>query len=338
MYLFLAVFAVYFCPKGFNYFIMHMKAIILKGFGGVENLVYRDIETPDIDDHEVLIRVKAIGINPVDAKVRSRKAPLAESLAEQDPLILGWDVSGEIVKVGNKVTRFKNGDAVFGMLNFVGHGRAYAEYVCASEEHLALKPQNLSHIEAAASTMAALTAWQAFDSYGKLRPTDTVLIHAASGGVGHFAVQLAKHIGAYAIATSSASNRDFVMGLGADQHIDYGSTHFEEVLADADFVLESVGGDNFQKSVQVLKPFGTIVALNSGCTMDDQRVAEAKNLHACYFMAVYSGSRDMQYIAELLAKGMLKPHVSHVFDFDEMAKAHQQIETGRTIGKIVVKL
>lgn len=315
-----------------------MKAIVLKRFGGVENLIYQDIEKPEINENEVLIKVIAISINPVDIKVRNRNAPLAEDLAHFDPLILGWDISGEVVEVGNKVTRFRIGDEVFGMINFVGHGMAYAEYVRVSAEHLAMKPQNISHTEAAASAMAALTAWQAFDHYGKLRSTDKVLIHAAAGGVGHFAVQIAKHIGAYVIATSSTSNRDFVLKLGADEHIDYQTIRFEHVLEDIDFVLESVGAENFQKSVRVLKPFGTIVALNSGHTIDDEHSAQAKNLHACYFMAVYSDSSDMQYIARLLETGILKPHISHVFDFDEIAKAHLQIETGRTVGKIVVKL
>lgn len=315
-----------------------MKAIVLEKFGDVENLFYKEIEKPKIKPNEILLRVQAISINPVDVKVRKRQAPLAEDLAENNPLILGWDVSGEVMEIGNTATKFKVGDEVFGMINFLGHGKAYAEYVAAPVEHLALKPQNITHIEAAASTMAALTAWQAFDSYGKLRPSDIVLIHAASGGVGHFAVQIAKHIGAYVIATSSSLNREFILGLGADQHIDYRTVHFENVLNNIDFVLESIGGENFQKSTTVLKPFGTIVALNSGYTKDDEQSAQQKYLHACYFMAVYSSSRDMRYVASLLEKGIIKPHISDIFEFDEMDKAHRQIESGRTVGKIVVRL
>ncbi len=277
-------------------------------------------------------------MNPVDAKVRSRQAPLAEELAHHDPLILGWDVSGEVIEIGDQVHQFKIGDEVFGMINFVGHGKAYAEYVSAPAEHLAFKPHNISHIEAAASTLSALTAWQAFDSYGKLRPQDKVLIHGASGGVGHFAIQIAKHIGAYVVATSSNSNRDFVLSLGADKHINYKTTHFEDVLHDIDFVLETIGGDNFQKSVSVLKPFGTIVALPSGHTKDDELKAQRKQLHACYFMSVYSCGVDMQRIASLLERGILIPHISNVYNFDEIAKAHIHIETGRTVGKIVVTL
>lgn len=315
-----------------------MKAIVLEQFGGTEFLIEKEIEKPIIKNNEFLVEVKAISINPVDIKVRSRKAPLAESLAQYNPLILGWDISGVIVETGSEVTSFKVGDEVFGMVNFAGHGKAYAEYVAAPEEHLAGKPENITHIEAAASTLAALTAWQAFDSYGKLRSTDKVLIHAAAGGVGHFAVQIAKHIGAYVIATSSAANRDFIMNLGADEHIDYKTDHFEEILHDIDFVLEAIGGENFQKSVQVLKPFGTIVALPSGHTQNDEKQAREKNLHACYFMSVYSSGSGMRKIASLLEKGIIKPHISHVFAFSEIAKAHEQIETGRTIGKVVVEL
>ncbi len=315
-----------------------MKAIILEKLGGTEHLVSKEIEKPVIKNNEVLVKVKAIGINPVDVKVRSRKAPLAEELIQYDPLILGWDLSGVIVEKGDEVIQFQIGDEVFGMVNFPGHGKAYAEYVAAPADHLAIKPHNITHVEAAASTLAALTAWQAFDSYGKLRPTDKVLIHAAAGGVGHFAVQIAKHIGAYVIATSSVSNRDFVLGLGADLHIDYKAVRFEEVLDDIDFVLETVGGENFQRSVQVLKSFGSIVALPSGHTQEDENEASAKHLHACYFMTVYSSDRDMQNIASLLEKGIIKPHVSYVFGFDEIAEAHLQIETGRTIGKVVVEL
>lgn len=315
-----------------------MKAIVLEQFGGIEHLVEKEIEKPGIKNSEVLVKVKAISINPVDVKVRSRKAPLAESLVQYNPLILGWDISGVVVETGNEVTSFKAGDEVFGMVNFAGHGKAYAEYVAAPAEHLALKPENITHIEAAASTLAALTAWQAFDSYGKLRSTDKVLIHAAAGGVGHFAVQIAKYIGAYVIATSSTANRDFVMELGANEHIDYKTDHFEDILHDIDFVLEVIGGDNFQKSVQVLKPFGTIVALPSGHSLEDERLAREKNLHACYFMSVYSSGKDMQKIASLLKKGIIKPHISHVFAFSDIGKAHEQIETSRTIGKIVVEL
>lgn len=315
-----------------------MKAIVLEKFGGVENLRYTTLRKPTIKSDEVLVEVRAISINPVDIKVRNRQAPLAEELAKEHPLILGWDISGEVKAVGLGVTQFKIGDEVFGMVNFIGHGKAYAEFVSAPADHLALKPKNITHSEAAASTLAALTAWQAFTCYGKLRPNDKVLIHAASGGVGHFAVQLAKYLGAYVIATSSATNKDFLIQLGADEHLDYQTLDFEKTLHDLDFVLESVGGRNFQKSVAVLKPFGTIVTLPSGFTSEDEKAAKRKHLHACYFMAVFSSGTAMQTIASLLEKKIIKPHISHVFEFNDIAKAHLQLETGRTVGKVVVRL
>lgn len=315
-----------------------MKAIVLENFGGVKNLVYKNIEIPTIKEDEVLVKIKAIGINPVDIKVRNRQAPLAEDLKIYTPLILGWDISGEVIKIGNKVTDFKIGDEVFGMINFVGHGKAYAEYVAAPANQLALKPKNITHIEAAASCLAALTAWQAFHHYGKLRPKDKVLIHASAGGVGHFAIQIAKYIGAYIIASSSANNRDFTLQLGADEHIDYKTTSFEKLLHDIDFVLEAIGGENFQKSVSVLKPFGSIVTLPSGHTKEDELKAKEKNLHAYYFMSVFSNKNDIESIAHLLERNILKPHISKVFDFNEIHKAHLEIETGRTVGKIVVQI
>lgn len=313
-----------------------MKAIVLKSFGGVENLLYKEIEKPEIKLDEVLVKVRAISINPVDVKVRSRQTPLADALEKFNPIILGWDISGEIVEIGGTVSSLKKGDDVFGMVNFVGYGKAYAEYVAVPANQLALKPANISHEEAAASTLAALTAWQAFDSYGKLRPNDKLLIHAAAGGVGHFAVQIAKHIGAYVIATSSLQKREFVLGLGADEYIDYRAVNFEEHLRDLDFVLDSIGGSNFKKSVCVLKPFGTIVTLPSGYTQEDELAAKQKQLHACYFMSVYSSGKDMGIIASWLESGIIKPYISQVFNFEEMAKAHLQIESGRTVGKVVV--
>lgn len=315
-----------------------MKAIVLKEFGGVENLQLVDVEIPNVGEQEVLVKVKAISVNPVDALTRAGTVGMSNLLEQYDPIILGWDFSGVIESIGEKVSEYQVGDAVFGMVNFPGHGRAYAEYITVSVDQIALKPSNITHEVAAASTLAALTAWQAFTSYGKLRPNDKVLIHAASGGVGHYAVQMAKYLGAYVIGTSSAKNKEFVMGLGADEHIDYRAVKFEEVVSEIDFVLEAIGGDNFQKSVKVLKEFGTMVVLPSGYTEEDEVVAKAKQLHGSHFMCVYSSARDMKIIADLLEKGIIRAHISHVFDFKEMDKAHLQLESGNTVGKVVVQV
>ncbi|MCC9041238.1 NADP-dependent oxidoreductase [Myroides sp. M-43] len=313
-----------------------MKAIVLKEFGGVENLQLVDVEIPDVGEQEVLVKVKAISVNPVDVLTRAGTVGMSTLLEQYDPIILGWDFSGVIESVGENVKEYQVGDAVFGMVNFPGHGRAYAEYITVSVDQIALKPSNITHQAAAASMLAALTAWQAFTSYGKLRSNDRVLIHAASGGVGHYAVQMAKYLGAYVIGISSTKNKEFVIQLGADEHIDYRSVKFEEEVSDIDFVLEAIGGDNFQKSVKVLKEFGTMVVLPSGYTEEDEVAAKAKQLHGSHFMCVYSSARDMKIIADLLEKGIIRAHISHVFDFKEMDKAHLQLENRNTVGKVVV--
>ncbi|MDO5616471.1 MAG: NADP-dependent oxidoreductase [Cruoricaptor ignavus] len=314
-----------------------MKAVIVEKFGDVKHLVQVALPIPEISENEVLVQVKALSINPVDVKTRKGEA-LATLLKDENPIILGWDISGIIVKKGRNVTDFSVGDAVFGMVNFVGHGKAYAEYVAVSDNHLALKPLTVSHVEAAASTLAALTAWQAFRHFGKLYANDTVLIHAASGGVGHFAVQIANHLGAYVIGTSSAKNRDFVLSLGADEHIDYQSEPFEKKLNNIDFVLETIGYENFAKSVRVLKEGGTIVNLPSGLTEKDEQLARTKNLKACFFMSVFSNGNDMHIIANLLKNKILKPHIHKIFPFTEIGKAHLEVETNRVVGKVVVEV
>lgn len=312
-----------------------MKAIILENFGGVENFKIKDLPTPTINENEVLVNVKAFSINPVDVKTRNG-ASLAKVLEQNPPIILGWDISGIIEKVGANVKNFKVGDEVFGMINFGKSGNAYAEYVAAPAEHLALKPSNITHAEAAASTLAALTAWQAFTHFGKLKPNDKVLIHAAAGGVGHFAVQMAKHLGAYVIGTSSEKNKDFVLSLGSDEHIDYRAAKFEDVLTDVDFVLETIGFENFGRSIDVLKPNGTIVNLPSGLSEEVKNKAIQKGVNANFFMLVFSDSKDINTIAALLENGHIKAHVPHEYAFEEIAQAHTKMESGTTVGKIVV--
>ena len=179
-----------------------MKAITLKDFGGVENLVKTEIPVPVISDNEVLVKVKAFSINPVDIKTRTGKG-VAVKLKEAKPMILGWDFSGIVTDTGQSVTSFKVNDEVFGFINFPRPGKAYAEYVAAPESQLTIKPANVTFEEAAAASLAALTAWQILKDKAGIKPGDNVLIHAAAGGVGHFAVQMSKHLGAYVIGTAS---------------------------------------------------------------------------------------------------------------------------------------
>ncbi len=194
-----------------------MKAYTLKKNGGIENLKLSEIDKPKIKADEVLVKVKAISINPVDAFVRKNESSLQGILKpgkDEDTFILGWDVSGIVEEVGSDVKEFKNGDEVFGMINFPGNGKAYAEYVAAPANQITLKPKNISFEDAAAATLAALTAWQGLVTNAKIKKEDKVLIHAAGGGVGHYAVQIAKSFGAYVIGTGSSSKRDFVLKLG----------------------------------------------------------------------------------------------------------------------------
>lgn len=313
-----------------------MKAYILNEVGGVENLLLRDIERPAPQAGEVLVEVKAISVNPVDVKVRPIEDVLNTIVGEERPAILGWDIAGMVAAVGEGVTRFDVGDNVFGMVNFPGHGKAYAEFVAAPEAHLAKMPSNASFEEAAATTLAALTAWQVLKP--RIKQGDRVLIHAGSGGVGHFAIQIAKNLGAHVIATSSAKNRDFVMSLGADEHIDYREQKFEEVLTDIDFILDGLGGDVLDNSLKVVNDGGGIVSLPTWEFPEDMQAAADSRQVALEFVLVQSNGEDMDQLKEMVESGALKPHVSKTFSFVQMADAHTQIESGRTVGKVVVIL
>jgi NADPH:quinone reductase-like Zn-dependent oxidoreductase len=313
-----------------------MKAIILNGFGGVENLEAVNLPVPEITDNEVLVKVNAFSINPVDIKTRLGRGQ-ASRLKESSPMILGWDVSGTITKTGKSVTTFKTGDEVFGMVNFPGLGKAYAEYVAAPEMHLSLKPPMVSHNEAAAASLAALTAWQILKEKARVKPGDKVLIHSAAGGVGHFAVQMSKHLGARVTGTSSAVNKEFVLSLGASEHFDYENQHFEEILKDMDFVLDTIGGDNIDRSLKVLKPGGIIISIPSGASESVKEKAGAKGFIGDTFR-VQSDGRNMKEIACFLEKGIIRSYISKVFSFDDIRAAHLQIETGKTKGKIVVSI
>ncbi len=312
-----------------------MKGIILVQPGSISNLVMRDINTPQIGEEEVLVQVKSISINPVDAKTRQGGGVYNYgNVSKQSDLILGWDISGTVTATNSK--RFAIGDEVFGMVNFPGVGSAYAEYVAAPAEHLALKPANISHQEAAAATLAPLIALQVFNE-AEVKAGDRILIHAASGGVGHYAVQLAKEIGAYVIGTSSASNREFVLSLGADEHFDYHRGNLADATHDIDLVFDSLGPDNIIKSLPVIKNGGKVISIVTQFNEDLRAQLAAKNVTG-KFLLVQSSGKDMKYLATLLENGKLKSHISKNFSFNEMADAHQQIETGRTVGKIVVNI
>lgn len=312
-----------------------MKAIVLEKTGPVENLQMQEIQKPTIRQGEVLVKVVAISINPVDYKTRQGSGIYKYGdVGKTAKLIIGWDISG--VVEASQSDDFKKGDEVFGMVNFPGVGAAYAEYVAAPAAHLALKPAAISHDEAAAATLAALTALQTLVKTASVKQNDRVLILAASGGVGHYAVQIAKSAGAYVIGTSSAANRDFVLGLGADEHIDYHATTLTAATKDIDIVLDTVGGENILKALDVVKHGGRIISIVTRFTDEINAAIKAKQVEGG-FMLVQSDGNDMKTIASMLASGTLKSHISSRFAFEDMGAAHLQQESGRTVGKIVVK-
>ena len=234
-----------------------MQAVRFHTYGGPEVLVLEETPRPRLGAGEVLVRVYAAGVNPLDWKVRAGhvKAWLPHRL----PLIPGWDASGVVEEAAPDVTDFKEGEAVYGMLDFKRDG-AYAAYVATQSSNLALRPRTIDATQAGAVPLASLTAWQSLFEVADLKSGQTVLIHAAAGGVGHFAVQFAKWKGARVIGTASAENADFLKGLGADEVIDYPTTRFEEVVHNVDVVLDTIGGDTQERSWQVLRKGGILVA------------------------------------------------------------------------------
>lgn len=315
-----------------------MKAVILKEAGIVENLQFAEVEKPALQNDEVLVKVASVSINPVDVKARAYDGVLGWIFGEERPVILGWDISGEVVETGNDVTDFKIGDQVFGMVNFFGNGKAYAEYVASPSKHLALKPKNTTYQQAAASAMAASTAYQALVDVAKIKKGDKVLIHGASGGVGHFSVQIAKHFGAYVIGTSSAKNRNFVLSLGADEHVDYTKENFAEKVQDADIVLDTIQGETLLHSVDAVRPGGIIVTLPTPEILQEViEKADMKQVNIA-FMMVASKNETITAIAQLLEQEALKPHIHKTFPFEEIAKAHLEVETNRVVGKVVINI
>ncbi|PQA96982.1 hypothetical protein B0A69_02735 [Chryseobacterium shigense] len=310
-----------------------MKVVDLKRFGAADNFSFIDIDVPSPSEHQVLIKVFAFSINPIDYLVRSGQA-MKELYSELKPRIIGWDIAGVVESVGKAVKNFKEGDEVFGMINFPGVGKAYGEYVVAHQEHIALKPSNINFVDAAASTLAALTAYKALEIL-KVKKDDRVLIHGAAGGVGHFAVQIAKSRKAYVIGTASASNHSFVKDMGADEVLDYHVPQYLNVLKNVDKVLESIGGENIEKSLNTMNSDGLIVCLHSRPQDRIEARAKARRISG-QSMVVNSDDKDILSIAKLLADGVIHPYVSKTYTIDEIIDAHINIESGKTIGKIVV--
>ncbi len=305
-----------------------MKAVVINEYGDESVLKYEEIEKPTPKADEVLVKVKISAVNPVDWKIRDG---LGKQFGMKLPLVLGCEISGTVEEVGENVNNFKTGDAVFGYIP--RHG-AYAEYVIAKENELAKKPDDIDFENAAAIPVGALTSWQAIFDKAGLQNGQKILIHAASGGVGSMAVQLAKAKGAYVIATASGANEDFVKDLGADEFIDYKTTRFEDIVKDVDVVFDTVGGDTQERSFQVLKKGGFLVSVVSPPSPES---AEQFGVKA-EMIGVVPNVGELAEIVELASEGKLKTYVETVLPFSEIVKAHELSKAGHTKGKIVLAL
>jgi NADPH:quinone reductase-like Zn-dependent oxidoreductase len=306
-----------------------MKAIVLHQFGGPEVLQYEEVPRPEPKADEVLVRVMAAGVNPVDAQMRA--GDWAKMFGPKPPYTPGADIAGTIEQTGANVKKWKAGDAVYGYLDLDRDG-GYAEFTIAKLSEIAAKPKSATFEEAASVPCAALTAWQALVDSGKLDKGQTVLIHGGSGGVGSFAIQIAKARGARVIATASTHNQETLKQLGADVAIDYTKQKFEDVAKDVDVVLDTVGGETLTRSYAVVKKGGFVATLvdRLNKTQLEQHGIRGESI------GVKPDTQELAQFAELIDAKKIRPLVSQVFPLSEARKAHEQAATGHTRGKIVL--
>ena len=312
-----------------------MRAVVLHEFGGPEMLRMERIARPEPLPTEVLVRVFAAGVNPVDWKTRAGSG--MAGVLGKPPFVLGWDVSGVVEQVGFGVTTLAPGDEVYGMPWFPRQAGAYAEYVTAPARQFAKKPAKADHEQAAGVPLAALTAWQALTDTAGLVAGQRVLVHAAAGGVGHFAVQFAKHLGAYVIGTASAARQEWLSGIGADELIDYHTARFEEAVGDVDVVLDLVGGDTGVRSVQTLHPGGLLIAVPGGVSAELATAARRRGVAVTPFLVEPDGAA-LSRIAGLIDSDAVISEVDEVFPLADATEAHRRGERGRTKGKLVLRV
>jgi NADPH:quinone reductase-like Zn-dependent oxidoreductase len=332
-----------------------MKAFIIDRYGRKGSLRFGEMPEPEVRDHDVLVRIHAAGVNPLDSKIRDGEFKFI--LPYRLPLIPGNDVAGVVARVGAKVRRFKLGDEVYARPD-KGRIGAFAEFIAMNDADVAMKPTNLSMEEAASIPLVALTAWQALVEKAKLKKGQKVLIHAGSGGVGTFAIQLAKHIGATVATTTSSANVGLVKDLGADIVIDYKKQAFESILSDYDVVLNSLGSDTLEKSLEVLKPGGRLISISgppdvafakeNGSNWLLQQIMrllsfgirrKARRRRVSYsFLFMRANGTQLGEMTPLLEAGVIRPVIDRVFPFEGTNDALAYIETGRSRGKVVVKV
>ena len=307
-----------------------MKAVLIYEYGGPEVLKYGDAPMPMINPDDVLIKVFATSVNPIDWKVREGAR---RGVDRKFPIILGWDVSGVIEKTGDDVQDYKVGDEVYARPDTSRNG-TYAEYVAVRAGEIYFKPKTIDHLGSAAIPLAGLTAWQGIFDHGKLHAGQKILIHGAAGGVGTLAVQMAKWKGAYIIGTASEKNIEFLKELGADEVIDYHKENLEEKLNDIDVVFDTIGGETQTKSLQVLKPGGILV---STVGIKDMDALKAKGIQGVQYGA-QSVPENLKQLADLIDAGKLKPVIAEVLPLKEIVKAHRLSEKGHTRGKLVLQV
>jgi NADPH:quinone reductase-like Zn-dependent oxidoreductase len=332
-----------------------MKALILKRYGGAGGLEFADVSKPLIKPNEILVKVHAAGLNPIDNTIP--KGQFKPILKFQLPATMGSDVAGVVVETGSGVTRFKVGDAVFGSTFDLGSG-TFAEFAAVPEHAAALKPANLDFVEAASIPMVALTSWQALAERAQIKRGQKVFIPAGAGGIGTFAIQLAKHLGATVGTTTSTGNVEFVRSLGADEVIDYKTQNFEEVLRNYDAVLGTIRGDELEKATQIVKAGSKVVSLvgppdapfarTRGMNflmkfvfslLSRKIIGLAKKRGASYcFLFVRPDGRQLAKIGELLETARIRPVIDKVFPFVQAKEALAYLEQGRAKGKVVVQM
>jgi NADPH:quinone reductase-like Zn-dependent oxidoreductase len=310
----------------------NMKAVRVHNYGGPEVLRFEDAPGPTPGSGELLVRVHAVAVNPVDWKIRAGQ--MKEMLPYTLPFIPGWDVSGVVEAAGPGVTKFRKGDEVYARSDLSRDG-AYAEYVTVKEAETALKPRSIDHVHAAAIPMVALTAWQALFDRAALAEGQRILIHGAAGGVGSFAVQLAKWKGAHVIGTASTRNQAFLRELGVDEPIDYEKTRFDDVVKDVDVVFDTIGGDTRARSWKVLKKGGILVSIVGPPPSAEEA---AKHGVRFAFFSVQPNASQLVEIAKLVDSGKIKPLVETVLPLSQARRAHELTESGHSRGKIVLEV
>jgi NADPH:quinone reductase-like Zn-dependent oxidoreductase len=310
-----------------------MRVITQLTTGGPEVLELGEAEIPQPLPTEIRVRVGAAGVNPVDWKTRAGAGVAA--VIGPPPFTVGWDVAGTVDAVGKGVTRFAVGDAVFGMPWFPRQARGYAEFVTGPARHFAHRPAGLSEVEAAGLSLAGLTAWQCLVDIAAVQPGQRVLVHAAAGGVGHLAVQIAKARGAYVIGTASSGKHDLLHDLGIDEAVDYRAEEFEKAVEPVDLVLDLIGGEVATRSLDILHPEGRLICLPSAAAAAALAAAAERGLRATSMLVEPDGT-GLEQLAGLVDDRRLRVLVAETFPLERASHAHRAGELGRTTGKLVL--